>query len=255
MERKVDVDVGDRPPNYESRQADRIDYQPYYMDGEGDLYYIPPENAPDDPNDPDPSTVPLRLAQRRSRKRRWCIALCIVFSVIFVVLAVTLPVLFLVRRDVTFDIEPPAVENSTVNVDPSGFTIPIDPTVHATNKNYFDVLLTSIFVAANHPSYANGSVPLGTGTLNDVNLPKRSTIDFRFPFVVAYNRANDPNFAYFGELLQNCTQPEAKLYLSVPIDVQYHVWAKSGTMQDERIVYVSCPVSPQKARSLLALLS
>jgi hypothetical protein len=177
--------------------------------------------------------------------------------IIFVVLAIpliVLAILYLKQRNVDFTILPPSVNDTTININPQGFEIPVNPEVEARNDNFFDVELKMITVEALHPDYGNGSVPLGKGNVTNVVLGDRATTDFTFPLLFVYNSSMDSSYTYFEHLLLNCTDPaNANLYLRAAIHVDYHVWAKSGNMDLDRDVSVPCPIDTEKARQILSI--
>jgi hypothetical protein len=195
---------------------------------------------------------------RSSKKRKWK-RICISLLVILILLAIpliTLGLLYLKQRDVNFTILPVLVNNATIELNPQGFTIPIDPEIEATNDNYFRIDLKSIHVEANHPDYGFGTIPLGIGSLYDVILHKRSTTVFSFPLEFTYNSTIDTSYFYLEQLLRNCSDTtNANLYVHVSIMVNYHVWAKSGTMNDDRDILVPCPIEPNDAKRILGIIS
>jgi len=162
--------------------------------------------------------------------------------------------LFLIKRPVSYQIAPLAVDDQVINIDPNGFTIPINPTIHTTNENFFDIGL-HISVQGTHPAYAGGMVPLGSGRLEDATLYRRSEQDISFPFLVQYNNTFDPDFAYFSQVLDNCTDiSNMQLYMDVGMLLNYHTWIKSGTMDESRNVYIPCPISSDEAQRIKTFL-
>lgn len=197
-------------------------------------------NAPADPN------APVGEKKKRFRKRTKII--CALLCFIVLALAIILPVLFCVRREVTFNILPLAVDDQVVNIDPSGFVIPVNPTIRVENDNFFDITLSDVVVEGSHPLYGGGAIPLGTGLATAVVLDNRATTDFIFPFLVQYNRTFDESFAYFSEILSNCTNPVgATLYFGVDIKATYSMWAKSDSIHEKRSFTVPCPITPEEA--------
>lgn len=188
------------------------------------------------------------------RKKRRCFLCCGLSVLLFAILAVTLPLLYCKQRAVEFDILPLVVSNQTINIDPQGFNISINPIVSANNHNFFDIKLTSLQVVGTNPLYDSGFTPLGTGSLADQILQKRGETQFSFPFIIAYNRTFDLSYNYFSGVLQNCTE-NMDLYVDVSVFVTYHVWAKDGTMTYNRLVGVPCPISATKATELKTLLA
>ena len=130
------------------------------------IYHLPPEyadsslaaatNAPLGPNPPAPSTPPNFM----TRRKKWCV--CIMTTLVILTIIITLCVLFLVQRDVNFDIVPLSLSNVTIDPNPSGFTVPINPSVQAENDNFFDVHLTNVVVNGFHPLYGGGAVALAS---------------------------------------------------------------------------------------------
>jgi hypothetical protein len=203
----------------------------------------------------DPEVARRDPAVNRGRYRKWKICVCGSLCFFIIALAIILPLLFLVQRKVDYVILPLAISDQVINIDPNGFTIPINPVIHTTNENFFDIGL-SLNVAGKHPLYANGTIPLGSGSLVDATLKSRSEQDVSFPFLVQYNRTYDPDFAYFSDLLTNCSTPgNMKLYMDVALDVQYRTYIKSGSMAERRDVYIPCPITEEKANSIKALLA
>jgi len=191
------------------------------------------------------------------RRRSWKKITCAVICCIIIPLIIILPVLYLVQRDVTFDIVPINIEEETINIDPNGFSIPVTPTVHTKNENFFDITLTNIDVKGSHPAYAQGLVPLGYGNTSGVVLPKRSETDFQFPFMVQYSRSSDTGIVYFSQLLTNCTNPDPNgrnLYLDISVDISYDMWARSGTISEVRNILVPCPISSEQAARIQRLI-
>jgi hypothetical protein len=206
-------------------------------------------------NNNDINDVNNMIGGGRGNRWKYCICGWICFCIM--VLAIVLPVLFLVKRDVTFEIEPINISEETINIDPSGFSIPVNPTIHTENDNFFDISLDMVLVTGSHPSYAGGTVPLGTGNLSSVVLSKRSEMDVTFPFLVQYNNTFDENTQYFSELLTNCTNSEEagrNLYLDVRILVNYHMWAKDGNLDEHREFIFPCPISAEKASTIQGLI-
>lgn len=195
-------------------------------------------------------------ANVRNNRGKWKKIICASICLFILVVIVTLPILYLVRRDVSFDIVPINIEEETINIDPNGFNIPVNPTIHTKNENFFDISLNSVKVEGSHPSYANGVVPLGMGTIEQVILFKRSEMDFQFPFLVQYNRTFDPSAEYFTQLLTNCTNVDPNgrnLYLDVSVMVEYHTWVQSGVINENRNIVIPCPISSEQATKILQL--
>ena len=208
------------------------------------------------PEDPQPRIAPPDGPPPKKKWKGWAICVCCSIVFFVVALAIILPILFLIQRRVDFDILPIYVDNQTINIDPSGFTIPVNPTVHTVNENFFDIGISSLQVQGSHPLYGNGQLPLGTGFIQEITLWKRSEMNFTFPFVVVYNRTIDPDFTYFSALLTNCTMAgNANLYIGTNVEVNYHMWAKSDTIHDARNVMVPCPVTPERATEILAIVN
>lgn len=191
---------------------------------------------------------------RRMNRRRWKICLCTSICCIIVPLIIILPILFLVERKVDYVIQPLKIDDQIINIDPNGFTIPVNPVIHTTNENFFDIGLY-INVQGKHPAYANGEHALGEGTITDATLYARSEQDIIFPFLVQYNRTYDADFGYFSELLTNCSSPDnMELYLSVFLKIDYDTWIQSGSMDGVKEIYLPCPITSEEAVQIQNLL-
>jgi hypothetical protein len=189
-----------------------------------------------------------------NKKKRFLITLGICIVPVVITLIV-LAVLFLDQRPVTFDMMPIQIDNSSINVNPNGFTLPINPTVTVLNENFFPIYLDQILVNGYHPLYANGSVAMGTGETDNIFIPSRSNSSFNVTYQVQFSRANDPKLTYFMAMLTNCSsaQEPRSLYFDAEMNVQYHVWAKSGSMAQSKQVIVECPLSVDGAQNILNL--
>ena len=213
-------------------------------------------DVPNGPRDLPPysETTPAR-PPARSKGRKFLICLTVFVCCVLLPILIILAVLFLVERHYSFDIQPLSIDNSTIQVSPNGFSIPLDPIIHVSNDNFFDIRLTDLQVNGTHPLYGYGTVPLGTGYLQQFTMESRSEADFTFPFLVQYNSTNDPGIGYFSQLIENCTDASNRqLYLEVSFSVNYDTWAKSGNIFETREVAVPCPISEQEASSIKRLL-
>lgn len=221
-------------------------------------YQLPPSYAhsslPDrQPMPASPPVIqPINGTTRQRPKRIWYFVGC--FMLTIVVILITLGVLYLKQRQVSFTILPISINDTIINMNPDGFLIPIDPIIQAHNDNFFDVKLNTISVQALHSNYANGMSPLANGSLSNVLLKHREDTTFIFPLLFTYNSTLDPSYIYFEKLLTNCSDPtNAQLHIQVDINVDYSVWAKSGTMQDNRDLMVPCPIDVEKATRILQI--
>lgn len=198
--------------------------------------------------------VPV-ITQNRNRKRTYFICGVILFILLVIATLVTLGLLFLVQREVSFDLTPLAMENATINITPDGFVLPIAPEVHAKNDNYFDINLSSVDIKGFHPGYTNGTIPLGFGNVTGLTLHKRDTTTFEIPFLVMFNRTLDQDLTYFALLMENCSRTDnAEIYFDVHVSVDYKMWAKNGNMLDKREILVPCPITSDEAQTYKSLL-
>lgn len=189
----------------------------------------------------------LQNPNKPSKKPLVLLTICF-FITLVIVTCVVLAVLFLVERDVSYRLLPMDVMNNTINVTPEGFALPATPLIATTNENFFDIFLDTILITGKHPLYSNGTIPLGIGKIENAVLRKRSEDVIALPFLVEYKRDIDPSLEYFGELLSNCSNvSNGKLEFFVNIDINYHLWAKSGTINEQQIVSVPCPISTEEA--------
>jgi hypothetical protein len=188
----------------------------------------------------------------RRKNRKWKIFTLVSIVLGLVALGTTLALLFCRERNVSFELLPLAIDNSTINVTPDGFSLPLNPGVRSRNDNYFDIVLTDVLVRGTHPLYAQGTVPMGTGSVSGVVLESRDETQFNFPFFVSFNRTYDPELLYFERLLTNCsaTPDIARLYFDVSIDVNFKMWAKSGSINRQMEILVPCPISQAQAINL-----
>jgi hypothetical protein len=192
------------------------------------------------------------------RRRQWkqcLIWICIPFLCIFILLAIVLPVLFVIRRRVDFEIRPITIDQETINIDPNGFTISVDPVVYAINDNFFNIDISMLRVEGSHPLYADGRFPLGQGLLEDVTLHSRSDTEFILPFTVEYDRLRDDSLTYFSSLLTNCSETgNRNLHINVDVRADYHMWAHSDTLYSTRSVVLPCPIDVEQAQGIQSLL-
>ncbi len=213
-------------------------------------YIQPPPPFQEDPTQP-AYTFPT---QPNKFKRNRIIGV-VLFVLLILSAAIILPLLFLVPRNVSFDILPISVENTTINVTPDGFFLPVTPIVLANNENFFDILLKKVSISGSHPSYSDGHIALGTGLVTNVNLNKRSFTQFPFLFNVQFNKTLDPQLSYLSSMLTNCSDPtNSKLYFDISVDVAYKMWAKSDSMNDKRNIIFPCPVSNEEAQRYMSFL-
>ena len=199
------------------------------------------------------SSIASSIVKRKGRKGKIIGASCCIF--LFLALAAILGVLFVIPRTVTFDMLPIAVENSTIDATPEGFTLPVKPIVSSRNDNFFNIYLDKVRVDGFHPAYSGGSQSLGTGGVDGVVLKKRETTLFGFPFVVHFNRTYDPELAYFSELLTNCSSTtNSNLFFFVDISVDYHMWAKGDILRQRKEIVAPCPISTEEAIRIQSLI-
>lgn len=195
----------------------------------------------------------IQDTQRRHCKPVIIVAI-VVSSLIFITLLITLPVLFMIQRDVSFNLVPLNIDNSTINVTPEGFKLPVAAKVSSKNENYFNIYLDNIDLKATHPLYNNETSSLGYGNSSSNVLYSRKETIFEISFFVEYNRLNDPNFTYFNDLLKNCSNSQ-QLYFDVFVNVHYHVWAKSSSMNIAKNINIDCPISENEASRISSIIN
>ncbi|KAJ3279332.1 hypothetical protein HK104_001556 [Borealophlyctis nickersoniae] len=92
------------------------------------------------------------------------------------------------------------------------------------NPNWFEINLQDVNGTGYSKQYANGTVPIGTGLLPNVNIPGRTTTYIPYPLSVTYDLARDPSFSFIRYLYGSCGgggSPKQKL------EVEYQVDAKA----------------------------
>lgn len=234
------------PPMYKENGLQPQQQQ--QMNYNGDYGYpIDPNNNQIRPPQPLP---PTPTASKGKRKIFYIVlCCCVIFLILIVAVGVVLGILFLVQRDVSFDLEPIVIDNSTIVLTPDGFIFPLQPKVIAVNDNYYDIKLATVHLQGSHPLYG----VLAVGSVQNVVLFSRLTTDFDIPIEISYNRTNDQDTTYFSELLTNCSQ-SGNLYLDAYYNVHYSMWAKSGELSEIKQVYIPCPIGPDESGQLLALI-
>ena len=165
---------------------------------------------------------------RRSEAMKRPIAICVflIFLLASAAVFITLGVLFLIKRDVTFDVVPPQLSGTTSLRSLATGDLPIPVTVHVVNENFFPITLRNLTVSAAHPAYSS---VLGTGSLHDsIHLKRRGNTTFIVPFVLSYSDTHDPGQGYLSSALSNCSQVTGILAADVSISAAYDTWVQDG---------------------------
>ncbi|KAI8591659.1 hypothetical protein BDZ88DRAFT_28226 [Geranomyces variabilis] len=172
--------------------------------------------------------------ERRNERRRILFLLLSTLTLSAIIFA-TLAALFLVRRTVTFDVEVSTGNFTLSELQPAVPHILV-VTVHATNENFFPIVLLNATIFGSHPLY-NGT--LGSGNLTRMTLDRRANTTFDVDFTMLYGPAVDPTGTFIMAAFRNCS---SSLGLSprATIEGEYKTWIQSGTVHEIRDLWVPC---------------
>lgn len=177
---------------------------------------------------------PYRRRRWWTRKAFWIP--CSIATLLIITAVVTCCVLFLIERPVTYQLVD--VRTYDIQVEPTGFILPLDAVLETDNENYFGIQLQQVIVQGRHPSYAG---ILMSGSVADVKLRAKSKDQFTVPLTVSYNYIYDQQNVYLNQVLDNCTNG-VLLYMEILVTVNYKVGPRSGTRTSSDSAYFPCPV-------------
>ncbi len=151
------------------------------------------------------------------------------------VLLATLVALYLVRRTVVFDVEVSSGNLTLSELQPA-VSFPLVVTVHATNDNFFPIVLLNATIIGSHPLY-NGT--LGNGNLTQMTLQRRGNTTFEIDFTMLYEPDADPDGSFIMAAFDNCSS-SLGLFPQANIRGTYKTWIQSGKISETRDLWVQC---------------
>ena len=172
---------------------------------------------------------------------------CVVVSILVILFTLGLSVGLLYPRDVVFALGNIQIDPNNLKYDLTGFNLSLPLSIVATNNNYFDIDLTEVHITASHPLYP---YTLGLGEAWDIVLDRRYHSSFDVPFLVSYKTALDKNSVYLSSLLSNCSAPDASIYFSIHADVDWKMFASSGSKNMDQETLIPCPIDPSTAKKI-----
>ncbi|KAI0306347.1 hypothetical protein B0F90DRAFT_1946470 [Multifurca ochricompacta] len=121
------------------------------------------------------------------------------------------------------------------------------------NPNYFSAKLTHVKADIFYP--INNTI-VGNGTLNNVNLPSRSTTKFTFPFSLDYTDTVDPNLSIITDIAERCLgSPQRDLSISYKLTVGVKVFFITVSPTISNKVSFTCPISSSDLEVRLLIIS
>ncbi len=180
------------------------------------------------------------LQQRRERRRT--LALLLLILMLSLATLATLAGLFLIKRNISFNIEVSSGNFSLPDLIPT-VPFPLLIVVRAMNENFFPIVIRHATITGTHPLY-NGT--LGTGNLTEVTLNQRGNTSFDIIFELVYDPSVDSSGAFILAALRNCSSSADNSSSAIGLSPQasiegsYMTWIQSGTLSEMRDIKVAC---------------